>query len=465
MEQHNRMMDTPAVVVGGSSSGVGKTLVATAIMYHFRKRGFSVQPFKVGPDYIDPSYHQVVCNRQSYNLDVWMMGENGVIEKFCRASSGADIAVIEGVMGVFDGISGKSDLGSTAHVARLLNAPVVLVVDAGRAGGSIAALIYGFINFDKRLNVSGIVLNNVASRRHLKIIRDTMRGKVDVPIVGVISRNSVLGLKERHLGLIPVLEIRSAKKKIMFSSQVVAKSISFKSLKNFAPRERSFIMPLYSVRHRETTAKIAIAKDESFNFYYADTVESLEKNNAQIVYFSPVNDNKLPDGTSGIILGGGFPEILADKLEKNYHMKKAILQAAQQGMPIYAECGGLMYLTKNIIVSKKGKKKKSKMVGLIEADTSMDSKLTLNYTEADNRSVFFKDIKKVRGHEFHYSQIIDIGKDPDFAYTLRRGNGIIDKKDGIVVYNCLASYMHLHFGGDDRLGRRIVELSKNYSRR
>jgi cobyrinic acid a,c-diamide synthase len=146
-------------------------------------------------------------------------------------------------------------------------------------------------------------------------------------------------------------------------------------------------------------------------------------------------------------------------------MRKAILQAAQQGMPIYAECGGLMYLTKNIIVSKKGKKKKSKMVGLIEADTSMDSRLTLNYTEADNRSNFFKDIKKIRGHEFHYSQIIDIAKDSDFAYTLRKGNGIIDKKDGIVVYNCLASYMHLHFGGDDRLGRRIVELSRNYSRR
>jgi cobyrinic acid a,c-diamide synthase len=465
MKQHDQGMDTPAVVVGGSSSGVGKTLVATAIMYHFRRKGFSVQPFKVGPDYIDPSYHEVVCNRQSYNLDVWMMGENGVIEKFCRASSDADIAVIEGVMGVFDGVSGKSDLGSTSHVARLLDAPVILVVDAGRAGGSIAALIYGFINFDKRLNVSGIVLNNVASRKHLKIIRDTMSGKVDVPIVGVISRNSVLGLKERHLGLIPVLEIRSAKKKIMFSSQVVAKSISFKSLKNLTARKRSFIMPLYSVRHREPIAKIAIAKDESFNFYYADTVESLEKNNAQIVYFSPVNDNKLPDGTSGIILGGGFPEILADKLEKNYHMKKAILQAAQQGMPIYAECGGLMYLTKNIIVSKKGKKKKSKMVGLIEADTSMGSRLTLNYTEADNRSDFFKDIKKIRGHEFHYSQIIDIGKDSDFAYTLRRGNGIIDKKDGIVVYNCLASYMHLHFGGDERLGRRIVELSRNYSKR
>jgi cobyrinic acid a,c-diamide synthase len=466
MERHNQGIDTPAVVVGGSSSGVGKTLVATAIMYHFRRKGFSVQPFKVGPDYIDPSYHQVVCNRQSYNLDVWMMGENGVIEKFCRASSGADIAVIEGVMGVFDGVSGKSDLGSTAHVARLLDAPVILVVDAGRAGGSIAALIHGFINFDKRLNVSGIVLNNVASRKHLKIIRDTMSGKVDVPIVGVISRNSVLGLKERHLGLIPVLEIRSAKKKIMFSSQVVAKSISFTSLKNLAARKRSFIMPLHSLRHRiEPIAKIAIAKDESFNFYYADTVESLEKNNAQIVYFSPVNDNNLPDGISGIILGGGFPEILADKLEKNYHMKKAILQAAQQGMPIYAECGGLMYLTKNIIVSKKGKKKKSKMVGLIEADTSMGSRLTLNYTEADNRSVFFKDIKKIRGHEFHYSQIIDIGKDSDFAYTLRRGNGIIDKKDGIVVYNCLASYMHLHFGGDERLGRRIVELSRIYSRR
>src|ERR687897_2275608 len=215
MEQHDRGMDTPAVVIGGSSSGVGKTLVATAIMYHFRRKGFSVQPFKVGPDYIDPSYHQVVCNRQSYNLDVWMMGENGIIEKFCKASSGADVAVIEGVMGIFDGVSGKSDFGSTAHVARLLNAQIVLVVDAGKTGGSIAALIYGFINFDKKLNVSGVVLNNVGSSKHLKIIRDNMRGRINVPIVGVITRNSVLELKERHLGLIPVLENRRIEKKIV----------------------------------------------------------------------------------------------------------------------------------------------------------------------------------------------------------------------------------------------------------
>src|SRR5918996_1276237 len=155
MEQHDRGTDTSAVVVGGSSSGVGKTLVATAIMYHFRKKGFSVQPFKVGPDYIDPSYHEVVCNRKSYNLDVWMMGEAGVLEKFYSESLGADVAIIEGVMGMFDGISGKSDIGSTAHVARLLNAPVILVVDASRAGGSIAALIYGFINFDKKMDVLG----------------------------------------------------------------------------------------------------------------------------------------------------------------------------------------------------------------------------------------------------------------------------------------------------------------------
>ena len=465
MKHHEHRTDIPAVVVGGTSSGVGKTLVATAIMYHFRRRGFRVQPFKVGPDFIDPSYHEVVSNRQSYNLDAWMMGERGILKKFYKASSGADVAVIEGVMGVFDGVSGKSDFGSTAYVARLLNAQILLVVDVSKTGGSIAALVYGFINFDKKLNVSGIVLNNVGSSKHLKIIRDNMRGRINVPIVGVITRNSILELKERHLGLIPVLENRRiAEKKIISSSQIVSKSIFFSKFKNLDVKKQMPLPAPSSGRSHEPVVRIAVAKDKSFNFYYADTIESLEMNDAQVVYFSPIKDNKLPDGTSGIILGGGFPEILADDLEKNHNMKKVILQAAEEGMPIYAECGGLMYLTKNLFACKKGKTKKSKMVGLIDADTLMGRKLTINYTEADNRSEFFKGIRKVRGHEFHYSQIISIDKDYHFAYKLRRGNGILEKKDGLVVYNCLASYMHLNFGADDRLGKRIVELSRAYSR-
>ena len=451
--------------MAGVSSGAGKTLVATAIMYHFQRKGLRVQPFKIGPDFIDPSYHAVVCKRQSYNLDVWMMGETGVLCEFSKISSEADIAVIEGVMGLFDGVSGKSDFGSTAHVARILNAPIILVIDASRAGGSIAALAYGFLNFDKRLDILGLVLNNIASQKHLHTVIEAIRSKMNIPILGVITKNKDLVLRERHLGLIPVLETRGLiERKVLRTSRLVSKELSLRRLRSFH-RKRKISESLPLKKHSKPAVRIAIAKDESFNFYYPDTAESLELNSAEVVYFSPVNDKKLPDRVSGIILGGGFPEILADELAKNHHIKKSILREAERGMPIYAECGGLMYLTKNITVYHKGKREKKKMIGLIEADTSMDYSLTLNYTEAENSGAFFKDIKKIRGHEFHYSRIHNIGKDPKFAYTLRRGNGIFNKKDGLIVYNCLASYMHLHFGGDQRLARRIVDMCREYSKK
>jgi cobyrinic acid a,c-diamide synthase len=447
------------------SSGAGKTLVATAIMYYFQRKGLHVQPFKIGPDFIDPSYHAVVCKRQSYNLDVWMMGERGVLNEFGKISSEADIAVIEGVMGLFDGVSGKSDFGSTAHVARILNAPIILVIDASRAGGSIAALVYGFLNFDKRLDILGLVLNNVASQKHFNTVIEAIRSKMNIPILGVISKNKDLVLRERHLGLIPVLETRGLiERKILQTSRLVSEELSLRRLRSFhVTRKISESLP--SKKHSEPAVRIAIAKDESFNFYYPDTAESLELNNAEVVYFSPVNDKKLPDRVSGIILGGGFPEILAEELAKNHYIKKSILREAERGMPIYAECGGLMYLTKTITVYHKGKREKKKMIGLIEADTSMDDKLTLNYTEAENSGAFFKDIKKIRGHEFHYSRIHNIGKDLKFAYALRRGNGIFNKKDGLIVYNCLASYMHLHFGGNQRLARRVVDMCREYSKK
>lgn len=455
----------PKFIVAGVSSGAGKTLVATAIMYYFQRKGFHVQPFKIGPDFIDPSYHAVVCRRQSYNLDIWMMGERGVLSEFSKISSDADIAVIEGVMGLFDGVAGKSDFGSTAHVARILNAPIILVIDASRAGGSVAALAYGFLNFDKRLDILGIVLNNVASQKHLNTIIEALRSKMNIPILGVITKNKDLVLRERHLGLIPVLETRGLiERKIVRTSRLVSKELSLRGLRSFhVTRKISESLP--STKHSKPAVRIAIAKDESFNFYYPDTAESLELNNAEVVYFSPVNDKKLPDAVSGIILGGGFPEILADELAKNHYIKKSILREAERGMPIYAECGGLMYLTKTITVYHKGKREKKKMIGLIEADTSMDDKLTLNYTEAENSGAFFRDIKKIRGHEFHYSRIHNIDKDLKFAYALRRGNGIFNKKDGLIVYNCLASYMHLHFGGDQRLARRVVDMCKEYSKK
>lgn len=463
--QSQRATEVPRLLVAGVTSGVGKTLVSTSIMYYFESKGYQVQPFKIGPDFIDPTYHAAICKRNSYNLDVWMMGQSGVLNKFNSTSSHADIAVIEGVMGVFDGVFGKSGFGSTAHVARILNSPIILVVDASRAGESIAAVVYGFLNFDKRLDVLGIVLNNVASLKHLKTIKEGMRQKINVPIIGVIFRDKDLVLNERHLGLIPVLKAgRSNVNRIVTVSRLISKNLCLKRLRNLRVIRRDTV-PMSSPGCVEPVVKIAIAKDESFNFYYPDTIESLKLNNAEIVSFSPVNDKKLPDGISGLILGGGFPEILADHLAKNYFIKKSILKEAQNGMPIYAECGGLMYLTKTVTQHRKGKKRTRKMIGLVDADTVMSDRPILNYTEAVNSGSFFRNIRKVRGHEFHYSRIHNIGKDLRFAYSLRRGNGISNNKDGVIVYNCLASYMHLHFGGDQRLARRVVELCRNYSKK
>jgi cobyrinic acid a,c-diamide synthase len=463
--QSQSATEIPRLLVAGVTSGVGKTLVSTSIMYYFERKGYQVQPFKIGPDFIDPTYHAAICKRNSYNLDVWMMGQSGVLNKFNSTSSQADIAVIEGVMGVFDGVFGKSGFGSTAHVARILNSPIILVVDASRAGESIAAVVYGFLNFDKRLDVLGIVLNNVASLKHLKTIKEGMRQKINVPIIGVIFRDKDLVLNERHLGLIPVLKAgRSNVNRIVTVSRLISKNLCLKRLRNFRVIRRDTV-PMSSPRLVKPVVKIAIAKDESFNFYYPDTIESLKLNNAEIISFSPVNDKKLPDGISGLILGGGFPEILADHLAKNHYIKKSILREAENGMPIYAECGGLMYLTKTVTQHRKGKKRTRKMIGLVDADTVMSDRPILNYTEAVNSGSFFRNIKKVRGHEFHYSRIHNIGQDLRFAYSLRRGNGISNNKDGVIVYNCLASYMHLHFGGDQRLARRVVELCRNYSKK
>jgi cobyrinic acid a,c-diamide synthase len=465
IKQSQNATDVPRLLVAGVTSGVGKTLVSTSIMYYFESKGYRVQPFKIGPDFIDPTYHAAICKRNSYNLDVWMMGQSGVLNKFNRTSSHADIAVIEGVMGVFDGVFGKSGFGSTAHIARILNSPVILVVDGSRAGESIAALVYGFLNFDKRLDVIGIVLNNVASLKHLTTIKEGMRQKINVPIIGVIFRDKEFVLNERHLGLIPVLKAGGSHvNRIITMSRFISKNLCLKRLRNLHVIRRDTV-PMSSPQRGEPDVKIAIAKDESFNFYYPDTIESLKLNNAEIISFSPVNDKKLPDGISGLILGGGFPEILADHLAKNYFIKRSILREAENGMPIYAECGGLMYLTKTVTRHQKGKKRTRKMIGLVDADTVMSDRPILNYTEGVNSGNFFRNIRKVRGHEFHYSRIHNIGKDLRFAYALRRGNGISNSRDGVIVYNCLASYMHLHFGGDQRLARRVVDLCRNYSKK
>ena len=456
-------MNIPRIVIGGVTSAVGKTTISTAIMYTLKQKGLQVQPFKVGPDFIDPSYHTYVTGRQSRNLDVWMMGENGVLKCFHNASSGADIAVVEGVMGLFDGISGKDDFSSTAQVAKILNAPVILVIDAGKAARSIAAIATGFLHFDKKLRIIGTILNNVAGDKHANFITEAFADKVKVPIIGIVRRSKEITMVERHLGLIPTPELEEKQKRAIFqSAKFVSEQIDLDKIKYLLDKVQT-TDPLQK-QLPNGQIKIAVALDESFNFYYADNLDALREQKAELIFFSPINDCKLPENIHGVILGGGFPEVLADKLEKNQSMGKSITKAAENGIPIYGECGGLMYLTRSIKGYSGNEGKKRNMVGLIDADTFISGKLTLNYTEANSNASIFGKISKVRGHEFHYSRIENIAKDSKFAYVMRRGNGIDNKNDGFIVYNCLASYMHLHFA-DSRLPKRFIESCIKCTRR
>jgi cobyrinic acid a,c-diamide synthase len=457
-------MQVSRIVIAGVTSGVGKTTVAIGIMHGLRKRGLRVQPFKVGPDFIDPSYHTIVTNRKSRNLDVWMMGRQGVLDCFASASEDADIAVVEGVMGLFDGMSGKSDFASTAHMAKILDAPIVLVVDASKGARSIAAIILGFLHFDRKLRIAAVILNNVAGQRHASYITEALAGIVKIPVVGILPRNSDIKMEERHLGLVPALELKGVKiQMIARTASYIAECIDLNRVLSLCsitslPDARDHDFPKPQAR-----ARIAVALDESFNFYYTDNLIALKRRGAQLVFFSPVKDQKLPDGVHGIMLGGGFPEVLADRLEKNRSMVRSIRRAVDEGMPVYGECGGLMYLTRSIS-GYKGEKKSRKMAGIIEADTLMTGRLTLNYTDAEcNDSIFGN--THLRGHEFHYSSIENIAKDSRFAYSMRKGKGVTGNQDGFIINgNTLAAYMHLHFA-NRKLPERMVLSCVRFSRR
>ena len=455
-------MQVSRVVVAGVTSGVGKTSVALGIMRGLSKKGLRVQPFKVGPDFIDPSYHSLISNRKSRNLDVWMMGRKGVLESFASACQDADVAVIEGVMGLYDGVSGKNDFASTAHVAKILDAPIVLVVDASKGARSIAAIILGFLHFDRKLQIRAIILNKVGGERHAKYIIDALADKVKVPVIGVIYRNSKVHMQERHLGLVPALELKAAKNDMISrTARYISESLDLDKMLNLCSSTE--LMDAHFSPQRPAKARIAVALDESFNFYYEDNIAALKRSGAKLVFFSPVKDEKLPDDVHGLILGGGFPEVLADKLEGNRSMVRSIRRAVNEGMPIYGECGGLMYLTRSIS-GYRGERKVRKMAGIVDADTTMTGMLTLNYTDADCSGSIFGNIH-LRGHEFHYSSIENIASDSRFAYSMKKGNGITGKYDGFIINdNSLAAYMHLHFA-DRKLSDRIVLSSVKFSHR
>ena len=445
-------MTIPRLVISGSTSGVGKTSITIAIIYGLKKRGYTVQPFKVGPDYIDPSYLTSISNNETKNLDVWLMGKNELVKSFVNSST-SDISIIEGVMGYYDGFGGETNHASTHHVATLLKSPVILVLDASKTSRSIAATALGFTKFHRNSRISGIILNKIGSKKHEILCRSALEN-LKIPIIGVVPKNTENILESRHLGLIPVAEQKQLQRKIKQVSEQISDYLDFEKIVKICKNVER-IPKTKLQKFKKPNISIAVALDSSFNFYYHDNIQALRREGAKIKFFSPLSDKKIPKCDS-IYIGGGFPEILGKKLSQNHSMKKSIKQAAENEIPIYAECGGLMYLTKSI----KHNNQKYKMVGLFDAETQMTKKMTLNYTQGRITSnCLISSPRNFNAHEFHYSKITNLPKDAKFLYDLKIGEGISSKKDGFSEYNVLASYCHLYFDSA-KFASNIIKNSK-----
>jgi cobyrinic acid a,c-diamide synthase len=447
----------PRIVIAGATSGVGKTSITCSIIYGIKNSGYSVQPFKVGPDYIDPTYLSAISNNSTRNLDSWIMGKNAVIKSFVQNST-SDISIIEGVMGYYDGFSGTSNIYSTHHIASLLQAPVILVLDASKTARSIAATALGFTKFHKNSRIAGLILNKIGSKKHEQICKVALT-PLKIPIFGIIPKNPELSLESRHLGLIPVVEQTNLKQRIKKIAKSLSIYLDIDKIISTA-KQAPAILKINRQEKEKTKLTIGVALDKSFNFYYYDNFDALRREGARLEFFSPISDLTPPE-CSGIYIGGGFPEVLGQPLAQNHSMKKTIKKLAEENMPIYGECGGLMYLTKSIDYGNK----KFNMVGLFDTQTNMEKKMILNYTKATavSNCLVANKLTKLFGHEFHYSELKSIPKDSKFAYNLSIGIGINNKKDGLTDYNTLASYMHLYFDRGSHAQNFIRNCTK-YSR-
>lgn len=474
------------LLVAGTASGVGKTTVAAGIMGALARRGLKVAPFKTGPDYIDPGYHAAVTGVPSRNLDTWLTPTAVMEEIYRRGAAGADVCVIEGAMGLFDGRAGGGDSGSAAEIARRLGAAVVLVVDCGRMARSLAPLLAGFAGFDERIDITGAILNNVGSLSHERLLKQAA-AEAGVPVLGVLPRRDDIRLPSRHLGLVQAGEEGGADALAAIVDHVEAQ-VDIEALLGVVGAERSagatqilrraapqndHTAPGFASRKNEGASislplrqmagdgggpepavRLAVARDEAFSFYYQDGLEALQAAGARLVFFSPLRDSALPS-CDGLYLGGGYPEVHAAALEANRSMRESVAAAARAGLPVYAECGGLTYLCRGIEVDGAVRQ----MAGALPLDARMTGKRqALGYVEATARtgSILFAAGERVRGHEFHWSQVA--WSEGDYAYDCvsTREPGTV-RPEGCCRGSVLASYVHINFAGYPAAAARFVQ--------
>jgi len=419
---------TKGILIAGTHSGVGKTTVSMGIMAALKHRQLRVQPYKVGPDYIDPSHHTAICGRSSRNLDTYMMGTEGVRQTVARTSADADIAVVEGVMGLFDGID-STEIASSAHVAKTLDIPVILVINVHGMSRSAAAILKGYSEFDPEVRVAGVILNQVGSPRHAELVKNALPS--NIPVIGTIPRRKEIEVPSRHLGLY------MAHEKDYNTAEMAAfieENVDLDAVLELA--EPCSVPEADVIQKPGTDLRIGVAWDPAFCFYYQDMFDSFRNCGAEVVFFSPMAGD-VPD-VDGIYLGGGYPELYAEVLESSETTRK-LKGLSADGLPIYAECGGLLYLCGTYEVDDRT----YKLADVVPANTRMTNRLkALGYTEARPLDKNFSS-HNIRGHEFHYS-ITECDRDARFAYEMIRGKGIQDGFDGLVEHNTLAGYMHSH---------------------
>ncbi|MEH2010041.1 cobyrinate a,c-diamide synthase [Nostoc sp.] len=452
-----------SVIIAGERSGVGKTTVTLTLLASLRRRDRLVQSFKVGPDYIDPMFHQHVTGRACRNLDPVLTSEAYVQQCFALHSQLSEYALVEGVMGLFDGIGHgqekqkSTDFASTAHIARLLDLPVVLVIDCSRLSGSVAAIAHGYQSFDPRIKIAGVVLNRVGSDRHLSLLKDSLE-PLQLPILGVLRRQDNITIPDRHLGLVPTAELPELNALIDRLADLGDTCFDWQHLLPLL-KSKPLSHPL-DPPDPPSSIRIAVARDRAFNFYYQDNFDLLQNLGAELVFWSPLEDAAIPKDVQGMYFGGGFPEVFAQQLAENTSVRDAVKTAILKGMPTVAECGGLMYLCEQIIDFEG---KSWSMAGVLPTSAVMGGRLTLGYRRAvalqDNLLV--KAGTTVYGHEFHRSRLTLTPTQPLFETSRYDCEENMGCEGWGLPANVHASYVHLHWGESGEIPQRFIKQCKS----
>ena len=448
-------MNVPRLMITGTHSGCGKTSIAAGLLRAFLRRGTSVQPYKVGPDFLDPPHLTLAAGRPCRNLDGWMLPKPTLIEVFARGADGAGAAVIEGMMGLYDGVGGAGDEGSTAEVARWLSAPVILVVDVSASARSAAASALGFTVFDPQLNVAGVIANRAGGPRHVQTLRDALASS-GISLLGALPTNPDYAVAERHLGLLPADEAT-----LDVLADAVAEYVDLEAVLRIARTAPPLVVAgssAFPPMPLAPSVRIGVARDEAFSFYYQDSLEMLEAHGAHLVSFSPLRDADLPP-VDGLYLGGGHPEAHGEALAANRAMREAVAAAVRGATPIYAECGGLLYLTQRL---EDGAGRGHAMVGVVPGVARMqDRPAALSYVtlEAREDSLLLRAGESVRAHEFHHSTV-ELREPAGLVYRSVDGRGIADGLDGVRLPGGVASYAHLHLAANAAMAQRFIEACR-----